>query len=71
MACGTLMIEGLLNSKIQEPENKIFSHQEGPLLYMSRLNIWNLKGGEDACYGRDLQDEDSMLLSNIDIHLSY
>ena len=65
------MIECLLTSKIHQPEHKIFSHQEGPVLYMSRLNIWNLKGGEDAYYGWDLQDEDSMFLSNTDIHLSY
>jgi len=31
-----------------------------------------LKGDDDDAYhSRDLQDEDSMFLSNIDIHLSY
>jgi len=30
-----------------------------------------LKGGDNAYYRQNLQDEDSVFLSNIDIHLSY
>lgn len=71
MTYGTLLIEYLLNSTIHQSEHEISSHQEGPVLYIWRLNICNLKGSEDAYYGQDLQDEDNMFLSNSDIDISY